>query len=231
MLPIIILAGGLGSRLGELSRHAPKAMMSVAEEPFIYHQLRLLKKNAAQKVVICVGYLGEQIEAAVGDGHKFGLMVEYSQDWPDLLGTGGAIRKAAQLVQGSFMVIYGDSYLDIDFNEVARAFALSQKPALMTVYRNEGKYDRSNVIFQDGVIRLYDKKIQDPAMRYIDYGLSCLNHDIIMDGPVGEAFDLSDIMSSLSKKGQLAGFEAKTRFYEIGSPESLAELDSFLRRK
>jgi NDP-sugar pyrophosphorylase family protein len=230
-LPIIILAGGLGTRLGQLSQKTPKALMPVADEPFIFHQLRLLKDNSLEKVIICAGYLGERIEEAVGDGRKFGLNVDYSYDWPNLLGTGGAIRLATQKLEEPFMVLYGDSYLDLDYQGVARAFLSSQKPALMTVYHNEGKYDRSNVIFEAGVIRLYDKKNPDPAMKYIDYGLSCLTRDIIADGPVEEVFDLAEIMTKLSRQGDLAGFEVKTRFHEIGSPESLAELDAFLRRK
>jgi NDP-sugar pyrophosphorylase family protein len=231
MLPIVILAGGLGTRLRDLSRYAPKALMPVADEPFIFHQLRLLKKNTIHKVIICAGYLGELIENTVGDGREFGLEIGYSYDWPVLLGTGGAIRKAAQQVDGPFMVLYGDSYLEIDYVAVAEAFLKSQKPALMTVYRNQGQYDRPNVIFTDGIIRLYDKTNLDAAMEYIDYGLSCLSRDIIFGGPVGEAFDLADLMSDLSRRGQLAAFETYERFYEIGSPDSLAELDDFMRRK
>jgi NDP-sugar pyrophosphorylase family protein len=232
MLPVIILAGGLGTRLGALSRHTPKALMPLADKPFIYHQLRLLALKGVKRVIICAGYLGELIENVVGQGQQFGLKVNYSFDWPDLLGTGGALRKAAQLIEDeSFMVIYGDSYLEIDYQAVAKRFLDSQKPALMTVYRNQGLYDRGNVFFANGVIRLYDKKLGDPTMDYIDYGLSCLKRDIITDGPVGEVFDLADLLNALSLKGELAGFEVNKRFYEIGSPQSLSELDDYLRAK
>jgi NDP-sugar pyrophosphorylase family protein len=203
--------------------------MEVAGEPFVFRQLRLLKNNSADKVIICAGNLGEQIEEAVGDGQKFSLSVDYSYDWPDLLGTGGAVRKAAQSLNGPFMVLYGDSYLKIDYQAVAEVFLNSQKPALMTVYHNKGLYDAANVVFKNGEILLYDKKNPDPAMEYIDYGLSCLSRAIISEGPVGEAFDLADLLSDLSRRGKLASFEAFERFYEIGSPESLAELDELLR--
>jgi NDP-sugar pyrophosphorylase family protein len=231
VLPIIILAGGLGTRLGERSLITPKALMPVADEPFIFHQLRLLKKNNLETVIICVGYLGRKIEEAVRDGQEFGLKVVYSYDGPKLLGTGGALRKAALLLESHFLVTYGDSYLDIDYQEVAEAFLNSGQPALMTVYLNENQFDRSNVLYSNGTIRLYDKKLNDPDMKHIDYGLSGLTRDIILSGPEGEAFDLADLMTSLARKNQLAGFLAAKRFYEIGSAAGLSELDSLLRNK
>jgi NDP-sugar pyrophosphorylase family protein len=231
MLPVIILAGGLGTRLGELSKTTPKALIPVADVPFIFHQLRLLKKNSFEKVIICAGYLGEQIKSAVGDGQKFGLHIDYFFDWPKLLGTGGALRQAARALNSPFMVTYGDSYLDIDYQEVERAFLNSPKPALMTVYKNDDQFDRSNIIFSDNTIVLYDKKNLVPDMKYIDYGLSCLNHAIINDGSRSEVFDLADLLNDLSKKNLLAGFQVFNRFYEIGSPQGLKELDSLFRTK
>ncbi|MDR1395980.1 MAG: NTP transferase domain-containing protein [Deltaproteobacteria bacterium] len=231
MLPILILAGGLGTRLGDLTQKCPKALMEAAGEPFICHQLRLLKRNDLRKVIICAGYLGGQIEEAVGSGQKFGLDISYSYDYPRLLGTGGAVRQAARNLAGPFLVTYGDSYLDIDYQAVIQAFNASPCPALMAVYRNDGLFDRSNVIYDQGKLLLYDKKNPDPAMNYIDYGLSCLDHDIIMGAPQEDVFDLADLMSDLSRQGRLAGFLAFKRFYEIGSPQSLAEFDHFLRSK
>jgi NDP-sugar pyrophosphorylase family protein len=221
-----ILAGGLGTRLGEVCRDRPKALVEVAGAPFIHHQMRLLKKNGFQKVVVLAGYLGEMIEHSVGDGSAFGLEVSYSFDWPILLGTGGALVKALPLLSDRFMVIYGDSYLDLDYRTVAEAFFSCSQPALMTVYRNDDNYDRSNVVFQDGVIALYDKTSHQPDMHHIDYGLGCLQASVLT-GREGN-FDLAEIYTQLSREGRLAGFEILNRFYEIGSLSGLAELETIL---
>ena len=228
-LPVAILAGGLGTRLGEMSRSKPKALAEVAGAPFIHHQLRLFKRNGLEKVVILTGHLGSLIEESVGDGSEFGLKAEYSQDYPDLLGTGGALVKALNLLGERFLVVYGDSYLEIDFQAAARAFLASGKPALMTVWRNENEYDKSNVVFENGEIKLYDKLSQTSAMRHIDYGLGGLSAKAL-EGRSG-AFDLAEIYNDLSQRGLLAGLEANSRFYEIGSPEGLQALDAYLRSK
>jgi NDP-sugar pyrophosphorylase family protein len=223
-----ILAGGLGTRLGELCQNSPKALLKVAGEPFIHQQLRLLKKNGFQKVIILAGYLGEMITQSVGNGESFGLEVFYSFDWPELLGTGGALKKALPLLGESFMVIYGDSYLTLDYQAVGRAFLASGKLALMTVYHNEGNFDKSNVIYEEGKIKIYDKK-PNPLMKHIDYGLGCLKAEALSG--TGEKFDLAQVYTDLSLKGELSGYLVKERFYEIGSPSGLEELDALLSQK
>ncbi len=151
-LPAAILAGGLATRLGPLTEGLPKSLVEVAGQPFIVHQLRLLHRNGITQIVLCVGHLGEQIQAAVGDGRRWGVHLEYSFDGPQLMGTGGAIRQALPLLGDRFFVLYGDSYLDCDYQAARRAFAASGKLALMTVFRNENRWDPSNVVFQDGQI-------------------------------------------------------------------------------
>ena len=229
MLPVAILAGGLATRMRPMTETIPKAMREVAGEPFVSHPLRLLQRAGVKKVVFCIGYLGEQIESAVGNGSAFGLDCFWSSDWPELRGTGGALKQALPLLGERFMVLYGDSYLDVPYADVAEAFRLSGLPALMTVYRNNGRYDASNVIFHDGHITLYDKKLQLPEMRYIDYGLGCLCASLFNERP--DCFDLADIYTELSRQEGLAGYEASTRFYEIGSPTGLRELDALLSDK
>ena len=224
----MILAGGLATRLGRLSQKTPKALLPVAGEPFIFHQLRLLRRYGVENIVVCAGYLGEQIQARVGEGRQFGLSVRYSFDWPDLLGTGGAVRRALPLLGETFMVMYGDSYLDLDYQSVFQAFRDSGKPALMTVYRNDDQYDSSNVVFKAGSIKLYDKKTKSPDMKFIDYGLGCLTSGVVAEWPL-DKFDLAEIYTSLSRRGELAGYEVSNRFYEIGSYEGLSELDELLR--
>ncbi|MDR2443871.1 MAG: NTP transferase domain-containing protein [Deltaproteobacteria bacterium] len=225
-MPIAILAGGLGTRLGALCHDTPKALIEVAGAPFIHHQLRLLKKNDFSEVVILAGYLGELIANSLGDGSAFGLKISYSFDWPVLLGTGGSLVKALPLLSDNFMIIYGDSYLDIDYKAVSQAFYDSKKKALMTIFFNDNNYDKSNVLFTNNMLELYDKKYPTPNMKHVDYGLGVVSSSIF-SGLSGN-FDLADIYSKLSREGQLAGFLVRERFYEIGSLSGLAELESFL---
>jgi NDP-sugar pyrophosphorylase family protein len=222
-LPVAILTGGLATRMRPLTETIPKALLEIGGEPFIHHQLRLLQRRGVERVVLCIGYLGEMIQAAVGGGRQFGLRAAYSSDWPELSGTGGALKKALPLLGERFMVLYGDSYLDLDYQAVAEAFLIGGAPALMTVYHNRGLYDRSNVFFESGRIVRYDKRAPDAAMEHVDYGLGCLCRSVL-EGCPAEKFDLADIYSALAEQGRLAGYESSGRFYEIGSPEGLEEL-------
>ena len=231
MLPLALLAGGLATRLGELTKTVPKAMLEVAGEPFIAHQLRLMRREGVPRVVICAGYLAEQIENYVGDGTRFDLTVSYSIDVPKLLGTGGALRAALPKLGHAFLVMYGDSWLDTSYASVAEAFRTSGQPALMTVFRNEDQWDTSNVWFEDGRIRLYDKRERLPQMQHIDWGLGIIRAEALASRPANEPFDLADVYSDLSRAGELAGYEITTRFYEIGSAAGLRETDALLRRQ
>jgi NDP-sugar pyrophosphorylase family protein len=229
--PVAILAGGLATRLRPVTEKMPKALIKLAGQPFLAHQLRLLRSAGIRKAVLCVGYRGEMVEHEFGDGRSFEVELSYSFDGPELLGTGGALRKALPLLGQRFFVLYGDSYLPIDYGAPARAFVDSGKLALMTVFRNEGRWDTSNVCFQDGAIKSYSKKEQRPEMRHIDYGLGILDAAALLPWPEGKALDLADVYRGLIARNELAGFEVKQRFYEIGSPEGLAELDAMLRRQ
>src|SRR5436189_10273 len=189
MPPVALLAGGLATRLRPLTETVPKAMLEVAGEPFIAHQLRLLRRENISRVVICAGYLAEQIAAYVGDGSRFGVLVSYKIDGPRLLGTGGALRAALDRLGDEFLVIYGDSWLDIAYAPVVEAFRASGAPALMTVFRNEGQWDASNVWFEDRRIRLYSKRERLPQMQHIDWGLSLVRADVLAGRPANEPFD------------------------------------------
>jgi len=203
-------------------------LLPVAGKPFLAHQLELLRKQGVTHVVLCLGYLGEMVERDFGDGSAWGVKVEYSFDGPVLRGTGGALQKALPLLGEKFFVLYGDSYLPIDFQPVADCFERSGKSGLMTVFHNQGRFDTSNVWFKDGEIKVYDKKNRLPQMEHIDYGLSVLSAAAFREYPQGTAFDLSEVMARLVARRQLAGFEVQERFYEIGSPSGLAELEGLL---
>ena len=227
--PVAILAGGLATRLRPATSNVPKALLSVAGEPFLVHQLRLLSSKGFRKIVLCVGHLGELIEAKIGDGKRLGLQIDYSFDGPMLLGTGGALKRAISKLGEGFLVVYGDSYMPVDYAAVVDAFVRSEKPALMTVFENEGRWDASNVWFEAGEIYRYDKKVRTPQTRHIDYGISVLTSGVFDDCPDNAPFDLADVYSRLVSEGEMAAYEVKQRFYEIGSAQGLAELDGLLR--
>jgi NDP-sugar pyrophosphorylase family protein len=229
MLPVVILAGGLATRLYPVTRTIPKALIKVAGRPFIDHQLALLKEKGVMQVTLCVGKFGEMIEAHVGDGSRFGLEVRYSYDGDVLLGTGGAIKKAAGILSDVFMILYGDSYLDIDFEPVVQRFYTANLPVLMTVYRNRNALDVSNVLMKDGRIVNYDKKDRDPAMEYIDYGLIVICKEIFDPYPSHEPFELSLVLSQSVDAGLVASYEVEQRFYEIGSVQGIRETEDYIR--
>ena len=212
MIPVCILAGGLGTRLGV--RDTPKPLVEVAGKPFLLHQLDLLR--GAPRVVLCVGYLGERIEAALGH-ERYGIELRYRYD--DQAGTAGAVRGALEDLGERFLVLYGDTYLRIDYAAVAAAS--EGWPALMTVLRNEGRWDASNAEFRDGRVVRYEKGA--PGMSWIDYGLSVLTPQAL-----GDESDLAQVFTRLAAAGELAGYEATERFYAIGTPAALAETDAFL---
>ena len=231
MLPVAILAGGLAKRLRPITETIPKALVEVAGEPFIFHQLEYLHHQGVQKVVLCIGYLGEMIQSVVGDGARYGLDVTYSLDGPVLLGTGGALRQALPLLGENFFVLYGDSFLPIEFAPIEQAYFDSGKTALMTVLKNGDQWDKSNVIYTDGELLEYNKKNPKPSMAYIDYGLGVISSRVLQTRAVDEVFDLAEIYHELSMQGQLAGYEVHERFYEIGSHSGLHEAEKYFSKK
>jgi len=233
-LPVAILAGGLATRLGPLVAETPKALIDVAGRPFIEHQLLWLARCGATRVVLCVGYLGEKIQAALGDGSRFGIQLQYAFDGPKLLGTGGALRRARPSLGARFLILYGDSYLDCDCAAVEKSFLESGqigKMGLMTVLQNDKRWDTSNVLFENGQIVRYDKRNPSAEMRHIDYGLGALAAEAFDAYPDGGIVDLATIYEGLVERKQMAGFEVTKRFYEIGSPGGLEETRRYFHGK
>jgi N-acetyl-alpha-D-muramate 1-phosphate uridylyltransferase len=231
MLPVAILAGGLATRLRPLSDRLPKALLSIAGRPFIFHQLESLKGQGVNRVVLCVGHLGAEIQAAVGDGRAFGLAVQYSFDGSELLGTGGALKNALPLLGENFFVLNGDSYLRCSFARIQAAYEAARRPALMTVLRNDNRWDRSNVLFKDGELIAYEKNSRRPDLSHIDFGLSVFSSEVFAGYGALKFIDLADICRDLSLHGQLAAFEVTERFYEVGSPQGMQETAEYLSRQ
>lgn len=230
-LSVALLAGGLATRLRPITETVPKCLVEVAGRPFLEHQFEHLRRCGLRRVVLCVGHMGDKVRDFAGNGRRFGLEVAYSFDGDAPLGTGGALRQALPLLSDPFLILYGDSYLPIDFSAIARRFLADPALGCMTVFRNEHQWDRSNVWFEDGTLRLYHKRKPDPRMRHIDYGLGLLRHAAFAHAPATGAFDLAALYETLVAAGRLQGQEVDQRFYEIGSHAGLQELDAYLRNQ
>ena len=230
-LPIAILAGGLATRLRPLTETIPKALVEINGEPFLAHQMRLLRSAGIDRVVLLLGYRGEMIQDYLGDGSAFGLHADYVFDGPELLGTAGAIRQALPALGDAFGVVYGDSYLPCDYRGIEQFFLASGRQGLMTVFHNLGKYDTSNVEFEGGRILVYDKKNRTARMQHIDYGLGYFRRPAFERIPAAGPYDLASLYQELLREGELAAFEVPQRFYEIGSFEGIAELSALIASK
>jgi MurNAc alpha-1-phosphate uridylyltransferase len=228
MYSVAILAGGLATRLRPITEVIPKALVQVAGRPFICHQLDYLKKQGVTSVVLCVGYLGDLIQEVVADGASWDIDVKYSIDGDVLLGTGGAIKRAIPLLGKNFFILYGDSYLPINFQNIQNAFFSCGKSGLLTILKNQNKWDKSNVVFLDGSLLEYNKFVPNPKMCHIDYGLSVLSAATLDRYPESTPFDLADVYHELSCESQLYGLEVFDRFYEIGSHQGIAETEEYL---
>jgi NDP-sugar pyrophosphorylase family protein len=225
---VAILAGGMATRLRPITDKIPKALVEVAGQPFLHHQLMLLKHCGIRRVVLCAGYLGEMIQARFGDGSRLAIRLDYSFDGPMLLGTAGAVRRALPLLPERFFVLYGDSYLDCNYAAIDAAFQGSGKRSLMTVFPNDGKYDASNVEYRGGRILRYDKKNRTSEMRHIDYGLGMFHASVFAELPADQPWDLTSVYQDRLRADDLAAFEVNRRFYEIGSPAGLRETAAHL---
>lgn len=231
MFPVAILAGGLATRLQPLTKTIPKSLVLIHGKPFIHYQLQLLQQHGIDRVVICAGFLGEQIEDYVGNGTAYQMDVQYAYDGATLLGTGGALKKALPLLGEHFFVLYGDSFLVCDYSAVQAAFIAHKQPALMTVFRNQGQWDSSNIEFAHGRILAYDKVHRSSRMQFIDYGLGILSAQNFECVPDNIPFDLAALYQILLKDAKLSAYEVKQRFYEIGSFAGIKELEYYLSTK
>jgi NDP-sugar pyrophosphorylase family protein len=227
-VPAVVLAGGLATRLRPITENIPKALVDVAGRPFIDHQLALLRRHGIRQVVLCLGYRGEQVQDYLGNGSAYGMDLRYSFDGEHLLGTGGALRRSAALLDEIFWVMYGDSYMDIDYRAVLADFLRRDALGLMTVLRNDGRWDKSNAVFHDGRLLRYDKRCASPEMTFIDYGVALLRRQVLDRIPADQPHDLADLYSILVAEGQMVGYEVTQRFYEIGSLAGLEETRAYL---
>ena len=225
---VAILAGGLATRLRPITEKIPKALVDIDGRPFIDHQLALLHRNGIRRVVMCLGYRGEMVEEHCGDGSRYGMELKYSFDGDKLMGTGGALKRAVHLLDHVFWVMYGDSYMDIDYRAVLDFFDRSGTQGLMTVLCNQGRWDKSNVVFNNGKLVKYDKRNVTPEMDYIDYGVGILRREVLDAMPDDRPVDLAELYTRMVAEGRMVGYEVTNRFYEIGTPAALEEARQYL---
>lgn len=230
-MQVVILTGGLATRLGTLADIVPKSMILVKKKPFLQYQIELLKKNNLTEILLCIGYLGSQIKDYFGDGRSWGVRLNYSEEKERLLGTGGALKKAESLLEDEFFVMYGDSYLLLDYQEIVRYFHNFNNRGLMVVYKNHNKFDKSNLIVKNGLVKLYDKKGVNPEMVYIDEGISILRKEVLRGFPSSKPFALDEIFQRLIQEKELLAFQTNQRFYEIGSPQGLDDFKKLILKK
>jgi len=227
-LPVVILAGGLATRLGNLAQNIPKSLVPICGRPFIDWQIESLKESGVTDILICIGHLGEQISNHLGNGNKFGVNIEFSSDGPIKLGTGGAILAAINKLPDNFMITYGDSYLPTNFHKITNHFFEKKAKVLMAVYKNKEKTEKSNCHFEDGLIQLYSKNYLTKEMNYVDYGLSLLNKSVFDSKRVNSRFDLAELFEDLSISSNLIGYEVQERYYEVGSLRGIKNLERYL---
>jgi NDP-sugar pyrophosphorylase family protein len=225
----VVLAGGLATRMRPRTLTVPKSMLPVAGRPFVDWQLERLAAAGFTEVVMCIAHLGEQIEEHVGKGEQFGLRVAWSSDGGKLLGTAGAIRRASALLAPTFLVTYGDSYLPFDYAAPVRILQENDDcDGVMSVYKNDGKWDASNVVTDGAWVLRYEKGSKDPAFNHIDYGAIALRRSILAALPDGETCGLDAVGRDLARQSRLRACVARERFFEIGSPEGLGDLERHL---
>lgn len=222
-MQVVILAGGLATRLRPLTDTMPKSLVEICGKPFLEYQLDFLKAGGVKNVVLCVGYQGDKIEQTFADGRKFGVNIKYSYEKEQLLGTAGALKNAEHLLGDKFFVVNGDSYLFLDFATVMSYFNELSQLALMVVYKNCDRYDRSNTLIEENLVKQYSKKKKTKGMIYIDYGASILRKKALELVSPNQVYSLEQLFQQLIPQKELLAYEVTKRFYEIGSPEGLAE--------
>jgi len=229
MLQVAIVCGGMSTRLQPLTANRPKSMVDVLGKPFIDHQLSLLKENGVKDVVLCIGKFGDQIRDYVKNGEKWDISVKYSEDGSKLLGTGGALKKAERFLNDNFIMMNGDSYLDIDYKKVLKKYYFEENPILMTVYKATDEQHHRNVCVKYKKIVAYDKTGEHIGLNYIDYGFTPMQKWLLRDFPPGEVFDFSNIYLQMIQVKSISCYRSRQVFHEIGSYKGLEETSDYIK--
>jgi NDP-sugar pyrophosphorylase family protein len=226
---MVILCGGLATRLGHHVKAIPKSMIPIEGKPFLEYQIENLKNHSIKDIILCIGHLWDKIENYFGDGSNFGVNIKYNHDGKKLLGPIGAVKNAEHMLDDIFFIMYGDSYLFVNFNRVQSSFIKYDKPGMMVVYKNNNKYDKSNLLVEGNMVVGHKEKHKIKEMNYIDYGTSILRKDVLELVPKNTYYSTETFFSNLIDKRQLLAFEVKERFYHIGNPDALKEFNEYIK--
>jgi NDP-sugar pyrophosphorylase family protein len=226
----VILAGGLGTRLGGLTAGLPKPMVDVAGKLFLEYELALLRRYGISDIVLCIGHKADVIEGYFGDGSRFDMSIRYSIEGDELMGTAGAVKQAEHLIQDDFLLTYADTYLQMDYHAAYETFASSGRLGMMVVLPNDNGVETSNIIVEGDRVAVYDKFSLRPEMHHINFGVSYLRKAALNLVPAGQKYTQEDWYQDLIKDNNLGAFETHQRYYEIGSPDGLQEFRSLISR-
>jgi len=232
VIQAVILAGGRGERLRPLTDNVPKPMVPVRGRPYLAYQLDELKRQGIADVVLLTGYLSEKIEEYFGDGAAAGMRVRYSRE-PSPLGTGGALKLAEPLLAEDFLLIYGDSYLPIRYAEAMERLRSARAEALVVALDNAAAVvDVPNNIAlgADGFVARYEKGAGAAAgLTHVEAGVLALTRRLLRRIPARRVVSLEqDFFPQLIAGHQLAAFATTQRFYDIGTPGRLKEIEAVL---
>lgn len=220
-MQVVILAGGIGTRLRPLTHKFPKPMVLIKGKPFLEYQLEMLNKNGFNDFILCTGYLGEKIEEYFGNGEKMGIHIKYSKE-KEPLGTGGALKNAEKLLENKFVLIYGDSFLPMDYKFLIADFNKSKKLAMTVVFKNNPKMVLNNIkVSKTGEVLNYDKK-DEGLSNYVEAGVHIFKKGVLIHVPENSFFSLEEeLLPILIKKRELYAHITDKKFYDIGTFERL----------
>jgi N-acetyl-alpha-D-muramate 1-phosphate uridylyltransferase len=231
-MQIVIMAGGLGTRLRPLTYDIPKPMIPIHGKPYLWYQLDYLKKYHLNHILILAGYLGQQIENYFGNGSELDIKIQYSFE-SEPMGTGGGLKFAAPLLEDEFMVIYGDSFLPIDLSDLIKTYRFMKSTGLLVVYDNRfGDSNVKNNVAIDGnnLILKYQKNTDDDSLNYVESGISVFNKSICELIPANKKTSLEEeIFPKLIDNKKLKAYITTQRFYDIGTPDRLKTIETFFQ--
>jgi NDP-sugar pyrophosphorylase family protein len=228
---MVILCGGLATRLGDIAKDTPKSMVKIEGKPFLEYQIDFLRRNSIKDIILCVGHLSETIENYFKDGKDFGVNITYSHDGDTQLGPIGAVKNANPLLEDIFFILYGDSFLTVNFKDVHSFFLKNNKLGLMCVFKNYNQYDKSNIAVKENLVTRYNESSNSKDMVYIDYGTSILKKESLDRLQRDKYISTGEFFIDLIKDHELLAYEVKERFYHIGNPDALEEFRVFIRGK
>jgi NDP-sugar pyrophosphorylase family protein len=216
-MQVAVLAGGLGTRLRPITDRLPKCMTPVGDKPFLYYLLQLFKEKGTDEVILCTGYLGEQIEEYFGNGKNMGLRLLYSRENGCLLGTGGALKLAEPILHDSLLVVNGDTYLNIDYKTIYEDFNMSKAQALIVASQCPTDTCGDLAVDDNFNVTAYDKT--NPVGKdYVNAGVMGLKRDILAEVNPAQVVSLeADIFPNLISRGDVRACITAKQFYDIGS--------------